>query len=53
MNLISGYNINLPIVMDYEYAWEEGVGITGRLYNANLSKSAATTVINSLSLIHI
>lgn len=47
MNLISGYNINLPIVMDYEYAWEEGVGITGRLYNANLSKSAATTVINS------
>lgn len=45
MNLISGYNINLPIVMDYEYAWEDG--LTGRLYNAHLSKSAATTVINS------
>lgn len=31
--------------MDYEYAWEGG--LTGRLYNAHLSKSAATTVINT------
>lgn len=47
MNLISGFNINLPIVIDYEYAWEKETGHTGRLYNAHLSKSAATTVINS------
>lgn len=47
MNLISGFNINLPIVMDYEYAWEEEVGHTGKLYNAHLSRSAATTVINT------
>lgn len=45
MNLVSSYNINLPIVMDYEYAWENG--LTGRLYNAHLSKSAATTIINT------
>ena len=45
MNLISGFNINLPIVMDYEYAWEDG--LTGRLYDAHLSKSAATKVINT------
>lgn len=45
MNLLSGYNINLPIVMDYEYAWEGG--LTGRLYNAHLSKSTATNVIKT------
>ena len=45
LNIVSSYNINLPIVMDFEYAWEDG--LTGRLYNANLSKSAATTIINT------
>lgn len=45
MNIVSSYNLTLPIVMDYEYAWEGG--LTGRLYNAHLSKSAATTVINT------
>ena len=45
LSIVSSYNINLPIVMDFEYAWEDG--LTGRLYNANLSKSAATTIINT------
>lgn len=45
LNIVSSYNLTLPIVMDYEYAWEGG--LTGRLYNAHLSKSAATTVINT------
>lgn len=46
MKLISGYNINLPIVMDYEYAWENG-GLAGRLYDAHLSKAQATNVIKT------
>lgn len=45
LNIVSSYNLTLPIVMDYEYAWAGG--LTGRLYNAHLSKSAATTVINT------
>lgn len=45
-DLISGYNITYPVVMDYEYAWEDG-GLSGRLYNAHLSKSAATNVIKA------
>ena len=45
-DLISGYNITYPVVMDYEYAWEDG-GLSGRLYNAHLSKSAATHVIKA------
>ena len=45
LNIVSSYNLTLPIVMDYEYACEGG--LTGRLYNAHLSKSAATTVINT------
>lgn len=45
LNIVSSYNLTLPIVTDYEYAWEGG--LTGRLYNAHLSKSAATTVINT------
>lgn len=40
MNLIKGYNIKLPVVMDYEYY----INHSGRLARANLSPSAATTV---------
>lgn len=40
---IKGYNVTLPIAMDYEYA-SNGSGLTGRLYNANLSKDKATDV---------
>lgn len=43
MNLISGYDVSLPVVMDYEYASGSN-GSTGRLYNANLSKSQATKI---------
>lgn len=39
-NLISGYNISLPVVMDYEYASNDLNG--GRLGLAHLSKEAAT-----------
>lgn len=43
VNLVKGYNITLPLVMDYEYA-DTGSGTGGRLYNANLSKRQATDV---------
>lgn len=36
LNIVSSYNLTLPIVMDYEYAWEGG--LTGRLYNAHRPK---------------
>lgn len=44
MDLISGYNITLPVVMDFEYRSGEN---KGRLYNAQLSVDAATDVCNA------
>jgi len=41
-----GVDIDLPIVMDFEYASDSN-GSTGRLYNANLSKAAATKICNA------
>ncbi|WP_346708063.1 GH25 family lysozyme [Massilistercora timonensis] len=43
LNRIKGYDIKLPIVMDFEYASDAG-GLTGRLYEADLSKSEATNI---------
>lgn len=43
LSRISGYNITFPVVMDFEYASVKG-GEGGRLYNAGLSKRAATEV---------
>ncbi len=43
LDLISGYDVSLPVVMDYEYASGTN-GSIGRLYNANLSKSQATKI---------
>ncbi len=40
LKLIQGYSFTLPVVIDYEYA---GTGL-GRLYNAKLSKRAATDI---------
>lgn len=43
MNMVRGYDMDLPLVLDYEYA---GSG-TGRLYDANLSKEEATAICNA------
>lgn len=43
LNKISGYDVTLPIVFDFEYA-SSSSGNTGRLYNANLSVSQATEI---------
>ena len=40
LDRISGYNISLPVVIDYEYA----SGNIGRLYDANLSRDYATQI---------
>lgn len=40
---VTEFDITLPIVFDYEYATTSD-GLTGRLYNANLSKEEATNI---------
>ena len=46
ISLVQGYDISLPIVMDFEYA-SNASGTTGRLYKANLTKAQATAVGNA------
>lgn len=43
LNAIGGYDISMPLVMDFEYASTD-TGLGGRLYNAKLSKSKATAI---------
>ena len=43
LKLVKGYDITLPIVIDFEYAADAN-GTTGRLYKAKLSKSQATKI---------
>lgn len=43
LDWINGYNITLPVVIDYEYASTVD-GLVGRLYNANLSRESATNI---------
>lgn len=40
---ISGYNITMPVIMDFEYV-SGSSGLTGRLYEACLSTDSATAV---------
>lgn len=45
---IRNYAITLPVVIDFEYAEDPSTGrLTGRLYQANLSKSQATSICNA------
>lgn len=43
MARVADYDISLPVVIDFEYA-SSGSGLTGRLYNAHLSKNEATKI---------
>lgn len=43
LDLIKGYDVTLPVVMDFEYAADAN-GLVGRLYEAKLSKSKATKI---------
>lgn len=40
LNLLNGFDLDLPVVMDYEFAWSHEQ--PGRLNTANLSKDAMT-----------
>lgn len=40
---IAGSAVTMPVVLDFEYA-SDANGVTGRLYEAKLSKSAATNI---------
>lgn len=42
MDRIKNYSITLPVVMDFEYTGENGT--SGRLYDAHLTKAAATNI---------
>lgn len=42
MDRVAGYDIDLPLILDYEYAYSGGH--TGRLYNAKLTKDEATAI---------
>ncbi|MCC8357056.1 MAG: S-layer homology domain-containing protein [Oscillospiraceae bacterium] len=46
INLVSGYDITLPLVLDYEY-YSGSSGYAGRLYNAGLTKQEATDICNA------
>lgn len=47
VKLVRHYDIGLPIVIDFEYAYEADGSIGGRLYKAKLSKKDATEIINA------
>ena len=46
LDRIKDYNVQLPLVIDFEFAESSG-GYTGRLYNAKLTKSQATEICNA------
>ncbi len=47
ISLVKGYDITMPLVLDFEYAESSSGGYTGRLYNANLTKAQATAICNA------
>ncbi len=46
IDLVSGYDITLPLVIDYEY-YSGSSGLGGRLYEADLSRQEATDICNA------
>ena len=46
LKVIKKYDISLPVVIDFEYA-SKGNALTGRLYEAGLSKNQNTVIINA------
>ncbi len=46
LNKIKGYNITLPVVIDFEYASRNGKS-TGRLYKAKLGRKQNTEIVNA------
>ncbi len=46
LSLVKKYDINLPIAMDVEYAYDSNGKEDGRLFDANLTESEQTEIIN-------
>lgn len=46
LDKIKGYDVTLPVAIDFEYAYSNGE-LTGRLYDADLSKKERTNLINA------
>jgi GH25 family lysozyme M1 (1,4-beta-N-acetylmuramidase) len=47
MDIVKHYDLSLPIVIDFEYPTDEDGYNTGRLIDAQLSKSDTTNIINA------
>lgn len=47
LSLIRGYDVSLPVFIDYEYAFNKDGMHDGRLFNAKLTPSEATDIINA------
>lgn len=47
LDRIKDYNVQLPLVIDFEFAESSSGGYIGRLYNAELTKAQATEVCNA------
>lgn len=46
LDFIKSYNVTLPVVIDYEYAYKDG-RLGGRLFDADLSKSDGGKVVSA------
>lgn len=47
LKAISGYDVSLPVFIDYEYAHGPNGELAGRLYDADLSSADAAGIINA------
>ncbi|HIZ10790.1 MAG TPA: glycoside hydrolase family 25 protein [Candidatus Eubacterium faecavium] len=47
LDLIRGYDVDLPVFIDFEYAHGSSGELTGRLYEQELSSSEASQIINA------
>ncbi len=47
LKVIKGYDVSLPVFIDFEYAYNKKGEISGRLYKANLTKEENTEIINA------
>lgn len=47
LDLIKHHNIDLPVFIDYEYAYNNDGELAGRLFNSHLSSAQAADIINA------
>lgn len=48
LDFIDNYRVTLPVVIDYEYAYDKGE-LGGRLYNADLGRNEGAEIINAFA----